>query len=483
MARPWFALPSRATEATAEQVIATGAMAGAYGRDPIDGDFGYRRAGTAGREVPYWTREKAATYSVAAYRSNPMATAIIDTYVAFCVGDSGVKLQCTNDDVRAVADEFMQDTANDFAMGEELALRTQLLLGEMLYVFAVGSQSGVVRYGPVEPSLIADIALRAGNPLWPQFVLMRPASGELDTISRSLVQVNDATGLREGEAMYWAPWKTLNTDKRGNPFLMPIIDWLDSYDTVLSNLIDRTALARYISFDVTVDGDQAAVDAFVNARQGTHVPPSGSIEVHTKAVEWKPMQLQTGAYEDSKAGQTVLTSVAAGAGLAKTWLAEPEDANRATSLTMAEPVRRRVGSVQKMWLAQRTELVRFAVDRAVAANRLDAQVKSTDPRTGETTTMAAAQTVLLTGPTIAASDSQLNAQILLNLATGLDKLVQAGALTAPAAAVAARKAWEDYMGIPYSAELGQAGTGEADLTQYIDENTGQPVEGAGEEGL
>jgi len=477
VARAWFALPTRATEATAEQVIATGAMAGAYGRDPIDGDVGYRRAGTAGREVPYWTREKAATYSVTAYRVNPMATAIVDTYTAFCVGDSGVKLQCTNDAVRKVAEEFMGDPANDFLMGEELALRSTMLLGEKLYLFAVGSQSGVVRYAPTEPSLIADIVLRNNNPLQPAFVLMRPVSGELDTIARALVAVNDSSGLREGEAMYWAPWKTLDTDKRGVPMMMPIIDWLDSYDTVLSNLIDRTALARYIAFDVTLKGENADVDAFIAKRQGTHVPPSGSIEVHTDAVEWKPMQIQTGAYEDAKAGQTVLTSVAAGAGLAKTWLAEPEDANRATSLTMAEPVRRRVGGVQKMWLAYRTELVRFAVDRAVAAKRIPEMVTSTDPRTGATTDLPASQTVLLTGPTIAASDAQLNAQVLLNLGTGLDKFVQAKIMTAEAAEVAARKAWEDYMGIPYNAELGKPGANPDDVAQHIDDNTGPAAGG------
>jgi hypothetical protein len=90
------------------------------------------------------------------------------------------------------------------------------------------------------------------------------------------------------------------------------------------------------------------------------VPPSGSVEVHNDAVTWKPQTVSTGAMEDTAANRSVLTNIASGTGLAKTWLAEPEDANRATSLTMAEPVRRRVGSVQKSWLAQQTELVRFA---------------------------------------------------------------------------------------------------------------------------
>lgn len=476
MARPWFALPTRATEATIEQVVATGAMVGAYGRDPVDGDYGYRRAGGAIREMPFWTREKAQTYSVAGYRSNPMARSIIDTYTAFCVGDSGVKVQVSNPDVRKIVDEFWNDPKNNMAGGQELYLRSQLLLGERVLEMLVGSVTGVVRFAPIEPTLVQDVVLDRGNPLWPQWLILRAASGDLDSRTLRIAQVDDQTGLRTGNAMFWAPWKALETDKRGFPFLGPVLDWLDSYDTVISNLVDRTALARYAAMSVSIEGEQADVDAFVAARGGQHLPPSGTIEVHTNAVEWKPLNVQSGAYEDTKTSQTVLTNVAAGTGLAKTWLAEPEDANRATSLTMAEPVRRRVGAVQKTWLDLQTELVRFVVDQAVAAGRLPRMVTSHDPRTGEDTEVPAAQTVIVTGPEVAASDAQLNAQILLNLSTALSGFVEAGILTAPAAAIAAQKAWEDYVGVPYNADIaGQAASGEVDnVADYIDQTTGQP---------
>jgi hypothetical protein len=181
------------------------------------------------------------------------------------------------------------------------------------------------------------------------------------------------------------------------------------------------------------------------------------------------MQLQTGAYEDSKAGQTILTSVAAGAGLAKTWLAEPEGANRATSHTMAEPVRRRVGGVQNVWLRKQTELVRFAVDRAVAARRLQPTVKATDPRTGQTYDIRASEAVTVTGPEIAAADAQLQAQILLNLSTALEQMVLSKVLTPEAAAIAARKGWEDYMGVPYQSELSSPKAKPDDIATHIDD--------------
>jgi hypothetical protein len=468
--RPWLvpARPARIVEATADQVVATGSMLGSYGRDPIDGDVGYKLAGKAGnREVPYWTREKARVYSVTAYRSNPMAAAVVDTYTAFCVGDKGVTWQASNDQVAEVVKEFWDDPANNLGGIQEVSLRSQLLLGEKLYQLLVGPTSGVVRFAPVDPANIEDVSCRFGNPLWPDQVLLPGRDNE--GIVWNLAQVNDATGLREGEAMFWAPWRTLDTDTRGMPFLTPVLDWLDSYDTVLSNLIDRTALARYMVWDVSVAGGQDKVDEFVAARGGLHHPPSGSVEVHNDAVTWKPQTVSSGAFEDSAANRSVLTNIASGTGLAKTWLAEPEDANRATSLTMAEPVRRRVGGIQKTWIAQQTELTRFSVDRAVAAGRLPKMVEATDPRTGTVTQIPASQAVIVTGPEIAASDSQLTAQVLLNLSTGLENLVNIGALSKGAAATAARKAWEDYVGVPYVHELDTPKANPDDVATAVDE--------------
>lgn len=469
--RPWLVPARRAAEAvTTDQLVATGSLGGTYGVDPIDGDVGFRPAGTAGyREVPWWTAEKARIYAVNAYRANPMARAIVDTFTSFCVGDSGVSYQVTNPSVRQVVDQFWNDPKNSLQNRQDLMLRSHLLLGESLIEMLTGPMSGVVRMSPIEPSRISEVQLRGGNAWWPIGVTLDKHAGVADGRQLSLVEVNDFTGLREGQAQFWASFKTLDTDVRGFSFLAPILDQLDSYDTVLSNLIDRTALARYMVWDVTVEGDQGAVDKFIADRRGTHVPPSGSIEVHNEAVKWEPKTVETGAFEDAAAAQNVLTQIAAGAGLAKTWLAEPEGANRATSHTMAEPVRRRVGGVQNLWVGYMTELTRFQVDRAVAAKRIPATVDATDPRTGQTYQIPASQTVTVTGPEIAAADAQITAQVLLNLSTALENMVKAGVLSPEAGKVAARKAWEGYMGIPYTAELDNPAANPGDVATAVDD--------------
>jgi hypothetical protein len=448
----------------------SGGGLGSYGPDPIDGDRGFRRTtGNFRRDVPPWTRERARDHAVTAYRVNPMCRAIVDTLTAFAVGDSGVSPICTDPQVKEVVDEFWNDPRNNLGSIQEVSMRSQLLLGEKLYEMMVGPSTGAVRFCPIEPAAIKTVKVYKGNPLWPDVVVLPPtrdSNGEDEQLK--VVQVEDETGLRDGRAMFWAPWRALDTDIRGVPYIDAILDSLDAYDLVLNNLIDRTSVARYFVVDVAVEGGQKEVDAFVAARGGNHLPPSGSMEIHNKSVEFKPFNAQTGAFEDTRTNGAVLTSVSAGAGLARTWLADPEDSNRATSLTMAEPVRRRVGGVQRIWLAQQTELCRFAVDRAVAAKRLPATVKVTDPRTGEEREMSAASTVVVTGPEIAAADSQLAAQVMLNLSTGLNQMVEVGIMSQEAAKYAARKAWEDYVGVPYRAELDSPDANPDDVATAVD---------------
>jgi hypothetical protein len=186
-------------------------------------------------------------------------------------------------------------------------------------------------------------------------------------------------------------------------------------------------------------------------------------------VTWEPKTVSTGAFEDAAAAQNVLTQIAAGSGLAKTWLAEPEGANRATSHTMAEPVRRRVGGVQNLWLGYQAELTRYQIDQAVAAKRIPATVDATDPRTGRHLSDPASQTVTITGPEIAAADAQITASVLLNLSTALENMVGAGVLSPEAAKVAAKKAWEGYVGIPYTAELDSPDANPDDVATAVDD--------------
>jgi hypothetical protein len=470
MGRLDFLVPQRVTEATPQMRAATGA-GGNGGWDAIDGDYGFRALGSrGGRELPERTREQARADSCAGYRANPLARAVIDTYVAFMVGDAGVTLQCTSDLVRPYAEAFWANPKNRLVSGQELSARSALLNGELLEELMVGELTGVALRSPIDPARIKAVTLLHGNPLWPDEVVLRAGPGE-DDLTRKIIETDDLSQLLTGEVLFWPFFRSLETDTRGAPFLMPVLDWLDSYDTVLSNLIDRTALARFIAMDVTLKGSKADPDEFIRQRGGRHIPRSGTIEVHDDQVEWKPLAAQTGSYEDTNTNKAVMTNIAAGAGLAKTWLSEPEDANRATSLTMAEPVRRRVGSVQNEYVACRTFLVRYAIDQLVAAGTLPATVEVHGPG-GVRFDVPTSSTVSIVGPQVAAADAQVTARVMAELSRGLNDLVSAGVMSREAAQEAARKAWTDYMGTPYRAELDDPEADPDDVATAVDDAGG-----------
>ena len=99
---------------------------------------------------------------------------------------------------------------------------------------------------------------------------------------------------------------------------------------------------------------------------GRHAPAPGRSRSTTRSVTWKPQSAPSGVAEDATTAGSVLTVVAGGAGLAKTWLADPGTPTRPPA--SAWPNRSAgVGAVQNLWIARQTEMVRFAVDQAVAA--------------------------------------------------------------------------------------------------------------------
>lgn len=453
MARQWFvpARPARREREAAPALLGATGAGGYAGVDPVDGDVGFRRAGVSRRELPSWTLEKARAYSVAAYRANPMARAIVDTFTSFAVGDSGVGWQASNQRVADVVSRWWEDPRNNLEALQPLLFRDHLLMGELAWELIVGPTSGAVRFSPIDTTRINDVRLLGGNPLWPDQLLIEMGDGTERALQ--VMHVDDVSGLRTGDVLWQPSWRALVTDRRGVPFMAPVIDHLEAYDMVLSNLVDRTALARYASMGAEIDGDQGAVDEWVKARGGLHFPPSGTIEAHNKRVRFYEMKATVGSFEDTNTAGTILTNVAGGAGLARTWLADPEGANRATSQTMAEPVRRRVGAVQNEWLAIMTQFARFAVDRAVAAGRLPSLVKATDTIGGTAAMLPASQTVRVTGPAIAAADAQVTATVLMNLSTALQQLVDTNILTPEAAAIAAEKGWEQFVGRPLTSDL------------------------------
>jgi hypothetical protein len=218
--------------------------------------------------------------------------------------------------------------------------------------------------------------------------------------------------------------------------------------------------------DVTVSGDQTEIDEFVRRRGGLDPPESGSIEVHNDGVSWQALSAPSMAQEDTMTAQQILTNIAGGAGVSKPWISEAEGSNRASAVSMAEPVRRRIGGVQRVWLMFMREVCRYVVDQAVRTGNLPRYVSVADEVGTGSVNVPAWQTVRVVGPEIAGTDAQINATIVSNLAASLAQLVGTGLLGPEAARRMVEKAWADYMGAPWRPGLDTDDTVQAWLDEW-----------------
>jgi hypothetical protein len=465
----------RAREATVDQQLwATGA-AGSFGYDPIDGDAGYTPLGVGTeqqRPIPVFTVEMARAQSVMVYRAHPMGRAIVDTYTGFAVGDTGVRPTSAVPEVQTVLDDFWSHPLVNLGARQDELLRSHLLYGETLIEAMVGELFGDVRLKPIDTTCVQSVSNREGNPWWPATVNMVLRTGEL--VALPAITYDTASGLRSGAVFWRADFRAVTSDTRGAPFLMPVLDWLAAYDRVLWNLVDRTALARYMIWKVTVDGDDDDVKAYVKARGTLDPPESGSVEVTNSGVKWEAMSPAQAGYEDTTTAAAVLTNVAGGVGLAKPWLADSEGANRATAVTMAEPVRRRVQNVQTKWLEFMGDVCRFVVDQAVRARQLPRFVTLPGAQADSTRNLEPWRTVQMVGPEVAVTDAQINATILANLAGAMGPLVQGGLIGPEAARAAVQRAWSDFMGQPWEPGLDDAATVQAWMDEWAPQKPAGP---------
>lgn len=338
-------------------------------------DHLYRSVNAGLRDLTGNVLRRAQDMSVDVYRRNPLANRIIKIYTSFMAGE-GFAISCDNPDVQAIADDFWYAERNEMDINHRRFARDFLLYGEAPHPVAA-DETGNTTVGYIDPQAIDHVEASTLNRLiLERVVLLRSVSNEpdgLQIVRRQDDPALDELGLLQGDIFLWLNDR-IGAATRGTPFLLPVLDWLDAYDQILWELLERIKATRAFFWDVAVEGGQTEVDE-AKAIWGTTAPRTGSTRFRTKSMEVSATQPDIGAHEDVAAARYILRHIATGAGLAPHWLADPEDANRSTAEQMDVPVFRSLTDIQAVWKANMEELLRFAIDRKIAAGMLPAIVE------------------------------------------------------------------------------------------------------------
>lgn len=340
----------------------------------------YRRYGTAQRDLLGYALNRAQNLSVHTYRSNPLANRIIKIHTTYMAGH-GFALTCRNPEVQAVAEEFWNAPRNQLHINHRPFARDFLLFGEGIH--PVGSDdagTGATTVGFIDPTCVERIDRHPYNNMILDQIVLEADAGRhrepLKIITSETNPLEDDAGLMIGDTFAWLHDR-IGGASRGTPFLLPTLDWLDAYDQTIWELLERVKAVRAFFWNVKVQGGD---DEVQDAKRiwGTTPPKSGSVRFMTDAMDVEAAQPQIGVVEDAAAARLILRHIAAGAGVAPHWLGDPEDANRSTAESMDAPVLRSLADIQETWKTQTEDMIRYAVDRKVAAGMLPRLLQPTD---------------------------------------------------------------------------------------------------------
>lgn len=311
-------------------------------------DAYYRRVTDTRRDINPVLHRRAQEISLYLWQRNPMAKRVVEMIADFTVGADGLTVTANDDRTQRVIDEFWADPAT--RMGERLRdlVRDECIYGELAFRRAVNDTSGRSRLGLIVYDRIKDVILDPDNALLDKELVLDPVekrTGMEEDESLKIVNWNDDSGRWEGDAFFFAV-NRITGQKRGLPDLFAIADYVDGYDQLLFNALERTGLINAFLFDVTLQGaDDTAVQEWL--REHGEAPRPGSLRVHNEKEVWNTVTPELGTQDVMGIGRAVKNMGLGGAGLPEAWFAEGDSANRATLAAQGDPTYRMLQSRQR----------------------------------------------------------------------------------------------------------------------------------------
>ncbi len=180
--------------------------------------------------------------------------------------------------------------------------------------------------------------------------------GKLETtIYRSSTNIKGEPGIdsagasvqKNDEALvYHLTYNT--TTQRGNPLLLPALDWIKQYRRFLSSRIAvMLALARF-AWRTKVDGGAAAVEAIKAVTEGK-TPNAGSTIVENLGSDTTPIKTESGASAAYRDGKMIQHQVFATVGIPEQYFGDISTGNLATAKTVELPMLKMFESYQAIW--------------------------------------------------------------------------------------------------------------------------------------
>lgn len=295
------------------------------------------------------------------FAKDPLAKQAIRLWTDYTFG-IGMSFLAKDEKAQEVLSRFWNDPNNRAvlsARGQRKSSDKALVDGDIFYVIFLGP-NGTATIRWIDPLEITEIITdpddienvlyykrswtdRQGDP----HTSIYRSAGNLKNEATIDSQRKGVSATDDGVVFHLA----LNTiTQRGNPLLLPGLDWLFQYRRFLAARVSiMLALTRF-AWSMKVKGGQLAVDAQAGKLAINNNPPeAGAVSATNEGVDLTPIKTDTGAKNAHDDGRMLKLQVFAAVGLPETYFADVSVGNLATAKTVELPVIKMFQSQQQVW--------------------------------------------------------------------------------------------------------------------------------------
>ena len=291
------------------------------------------------------------------YAKDPLGKQAIRLWTDYTFG-GGMTWQSEEDATKKALSSFWDSPKNQpilSAQGQRKSSNKLLVEGEIFFAIFLGEETVIRLINPLQITEIIsnpddEEDVRFYRRAWTnaqgkaktaiyRSVMNPKGEATLDASGNSVSQTEDAL-------VYHLAYNTI--EQRGNPLLLPALDWIKQYRRFLASRVAiMLALARF-AWRSKVKGGQASVDA-VKAKTNDQEIAAASHLIENLGVDTQPIKADSGASNAYQDGRMLKLQVAAAVGIPEQYFGDISIGNLATAKTVELPMMKMFQSYQKVW--------------------------------------------------------------------------------------------------------------------------------------
>lgn len=308
---------------------------------------------------------------------NALAAAAVKILTRFTVG-RGVSFHIKNDDAHDVWDEFW--TRNNMRHRIRQMARDLTWQGELLMRY-YEKQRGYTTMRVLDASTCWEILTDPediDHVYYYHFQWPTPYQiygvGQIP-VTKYVIQQIPPTNIQHLKI------NVSSMEKRGRSDLLPSMPWLKRFDDYYNGITLKQVLEANLVWKITVDGDQADVDALLQSSDIQQLPPPGGVWIQNGAVRLEPANAtMTASRGASGVGGEIASIVATSLNLpAEYFNIGGPAAARATALVRTDPAVKTIEDRQQLLRETLEEMYERVMSTALTSGRISKQAAREEP--------------------------------------------------------------------------------------------------------